>query len=46
MDFKEKTVIVTGASEGVGAEVARLFALVGANLVLVARTSENLKRLV
>ncbi len=45
MDFKEKTVIVTGASEGVGAEVARLFALVGANLVLVARTSKNLKRI-
>jgi NAD(P)-dependent dehydrogenase (short-subunit alcohol dehydrogenase family) len=35
-----KTAIVTGASEGIGAAVSRLFAREGANLVLVARRSE------
>lgn len=43
MIFKDKTVIVTGASEGVGAETARLFAEAGANLVLVARNKKNLE---
>ena len=43
MIFKDKTVIVTGASEGVGAATARLFAAAGANLVLVARSRKNLE---
>ena len=43
MIFKDKTVIVTGGSEGVGAAVARKFADAGANLVLVARTKKNLE---
>ncbi len=44
-DFRDKTVIVTGGSEGVGAAVARRFAEAGANLVLVARGREKLERL-
>ncbi|HET6630063.1 MAG TPA: SDR family oxidoreductase [Woeseiaceae bacterium] len=44
-DFRNKTVIVTGGSEGVGAAVARRFADAGANLVLVARGREKLERL-
>lgn len=43
MIFKDKTVIITGGSEGVGAAVARLFAEAGANLLLVARTKKNLE---
>ncbi len=35
--FTDKTVIITGASAGVGAACARQFAELGANLVLVAR---------
>lgn len=44
-DFRNKTVIVTGGSEGVGAAVARRFAAAGANLVLIARGREKLERL-
>jgi short-subunit dehydrogenase len=43
MIFNEKTVIITGGSEGVGAATARLFAEAGANLMLVARNKKNLE---
>ena len=43
MIFKDKTVIITGGSEGVGAAVARLFADAGANLMLVARGKKKLE---
>jgi short-subunit dehydrogenase len=43
MIFKDKTVIITGASEGIGAATAGLFADAGANLVLAARTRKNLE---
>lgn len=44
-DFKDKTVIITGGSEGVGAATARKFARHGANLVLVARRRRNLENI-
>lgn len=44
-NFKDKTVIITGGSEGVGAATARKFATRGANLVLVARSKRNLERI-
>ena len=43
MIFNNKTVIITGGSEGVGAATARLFAEAGANLVLVARNKKKLE---
>jgi short-subunit dehydrogenase len=43
MIFKDKTVIITGGSEGVGAATARIFAKAGANLMLVARNKKNLE---
>jgi short-subunit dehydrogenase len=43
MIFKDKTVIITGGSKGVGAAAARLFADAGANLMLVARDKKNLE---
>ncbi len=43
MIFKDKTVIVTGGSDGVGAAVAGLFAQAGANLMLVARGKKRLE---
>lgn len=42
MIFNGKSVIVTGASEGVGRATARLFANAGANLMLVARGKKKL----
>jgi len=43
--FTGKTVIVTGASSGIGLACCRLFHHEGANLVLVARRSELLKQI-
>ncbi|MEM8982566.1 MAG: SDR family oxidoreductase [Pseudomonadota bacterium] len=41
--WRDKTVIVTGASAGVGLACAQSFARLGANLVLVARSPKPLK---
>ena len=45
MNLKNKTVVVTGGSDGVGAATARAFADAGANLMLVARGKRNLDRI-
>ncbi len=45
MIFQDKTVIITGGSEGVGAATARQFADAGANLMLVARNKKNLDKI-
>ncbi len=43
MDFKNKVVIVTGASSGIGLAIARLFSIRGARIVLAARSEDKLK---
>jgi ribitol 2-dehydrogenase len=43
--LRNKTMIVTGASSGIGAGVARRFAAAGVKLPLVARSPERLKAL-
>ncbi|HEY1013690.1 MAG TPA: SDR family oxidoreductase [Herpetosiphonaceae bacterium] len=45
MDIQGKVVIVTGASMGIGAATARVFAEAGAKLVLAARSAEKLAAL-
>ncbi|HWN66345.1 MAG TPA: SDR family oxidoreductase [Haliangium sp.] len=43
--FQDKTVIITGASAGIGAEAARRFIDEGAKVVLAARGAEGLDRM-
>lgn len=43
--LKGKNIVITGASGGIGAEIARLCAISGANLVLLARSVDKLQRL-
>lgn len=45
MDMQNKTVMITGASRGIGAEAARIFAEAGANVALLARSEGALKEL-
>jgi len=45
LPFEGKTVIVTGASSGIGRETVKEFARLGANQVLAARSEEKLREL-
>ncbi len=44
MDFKNKVVLITGASSGIGKDTAIEFAKKGTNIVLVSRTKEKLEK--
>ena len=45
MRLKDKVAIVTGASRGIGAEIASMFAAEGARVVLAARSMEEMEQL-
>lgn len=45
MDMTGKAVLITGASRGIGAETARVFADAGANVALLARSRDSLDTL-
>ncbi|MFB5627677.1 MAG: SDR family NAD(P)-dependent oxidoreductase, partial [Nitrosarchaeum sp.] len=45
MDFKNKIVLITGASSGIGRESAFQFAKKGSNIILVARRKQKLEQL-
>ena len=42
--IKNKTLIITGASQGIGEATARLFAKLGANVALIARSKEKIEK--
>lgn len=44
-DLSGKTAVVTGASRGLGAEIARTFAHAGSRVILLARSSDQLQSL-
>src|SRR3569833_2265686 len=43
VELEGKSIIVTGASSGIGAAAARLFAAAGAKVVMAARNAEALQ---
>jgi short-subunit dehydrogenase len=45
LNASDETVLITGASSGIGLELARLFAADGSRLILVARNRERLEAL-
>ena len=45
MQLRDRRVLVTGASRGIGAELARQFSAAGARVALVARSSEAIAKL-
>lgn len=45
MQMKGKTVLITGASRGIGAEAGRVFAAAGAKVALVARSHDQIDAL-
>ena len=45
MDLQRKTVVVTGASRGIGEAAARAFSEAGANVVLLARSGDAIGRI-
>ena len=44
-NLKDKTVLITGASAGIGEAIAREFAEQGCRLILIARRFERLQKL-
>jgi 3-oxoacyl-[acyl-carrier protein] reductase len=44
LDLCNRTALVCGASQGLGAAVAKELALLGANIILLARTESNLQK--
>ena len=44
MDFKNKVVLITGASSGIGKQTAIEFAKLGSSIILVARRKNNLEQ--
>ena len=45
MDMTGKTIMITGASRGIGAAAARVFAEAGANVALLARSQDAIAEL-
>ena len=44
MDLKNKTIVITGASGGIGEAIAEQLSVLGANLILVGRNTEKMSR--
>ena len=45
ISLKDRNVIITGASSGIGVEAAKMFAAEGSNLALAARSEDKLRQL-
>ena len=45
VDLKNKNILITGATSGIGKSCAYLFAKFGSNLIITARREEKLKKI-
>ena len=45
-EFKNKNILITGASKGLGKTIALEFEKLGANLILIARSKDLLESLI
>ena len=45
MSFIDKTVIITGASSGIGAATAKQFISIGSKVILVARSKHKMEEI-
>ena len=45
MNYKNKNILVTGATKGLGKEISIEFEKLGANLALVGRSEDNLNKI-
>ena len=43
--YDNKTVVITGASQGIGEAAARMFAELGANVILLARSKDKIEKI-
>ena len=43
--FENKTVVITGASQGIGEAAARMFAELDANVILLARSKDKIEKI-
>ena len=46
ISLKNKTAIIGGGSQGIGKGIAKVFAQAGANLLIISRSEDNLKKLI
>ncbi len=46
LDLTGKTAVIAGASQGIGAGIAIRFAQAGANIIIIGRSQERLKKVI
>ena len=45
MLLKNKNILITGATDGIGAQISKLYSSYGANIILLGRNEEKLNKI-